>query len=82
MQNDLKLTASGVPEDIARDVKVLPDDQGLDSTKLKRLESVLDTKAVLAGVLTNFVEVLLDELLLLDELDVGKRLRGKLNSLS
>lgn len=74
-------TTGGVPEDITHDIQVLPDDEGLDSTKVECLERIVDTKAVLASVLADFVEVLLDELLLLHELDVRESLRGKFDSL-
>lgn len=63
------------------DVQVFPDNERFHSTKLKSLERILDTKAVFAGILTDLVEVLLNELLFLDELDVGQRLRGEFNSL-
>ena len=54
---------------------------GLDGTELEGLERVFDTEAVLAGVLTNFVEVALDKLLLLDEPDVRKGFSSKFNCL-
>ena len=75
------LTASGVAENVARDVQILPDDESLDSAELKRLQGVFNTEAVLRGVLADLVEVPLDELLLLDELHVGQRLRCKLDCL-
>ena len=79
---DGRLTTGGVAEDVAGDVQVLPDDQGLHGTELEGLERVVDTETVLAGVLTDLVEVLLNELLFLDELDVRESLSSELNSLS
>ena len=77
-----RLTTGGVAEDVAGDVQVLPNDEGLHGTKLEGLECVVDTETVLASVLADLVEVLLDELLLLNELDVRESLGRKLNSLS
>lgn len=50
-----------VTEAVACDVEVLPDDEGLDGSKLESAERVLDSEAVLARVLCHLVEVLLDE---------------------
>jgi hypothetical protein len=78
---DDDLLAGGVTQGVARDVEVLPYDERLDGTEVERLEGVLDTEAVPAGVLTDFVEVLLNELLLLDKLDVGERFGGQFDGL-
>ncbi|KAI6766521.1 hypothetical protein HG531_011743 [Fusarium graminearum] len=86
----LLLLLGGVEDDLATvvvlenpagDLKVLKDDKSLDSTQLKGLEGILDTVADLAGILANFLKVLSNELLLLDELDVAKGLGRQLNSL-
>ncbi len=74
-------TSSGVTEDVTRDIKVLPYDQSLDGSEFKGLERVFDTKAVLARILTDFIKVLLDEPLFLDELDVRKRLGSEFDGL-
>ena len=74
-------TSRGIAENISSDVEVFPDNEGLDGTKLQCLQRILDTVAVLSGVLADLVEVPLDELLLLDELHVGQRLRCKLDCL-
>ena len=58
-------TAGRIPEHISGDVEVLPYNQRLHGTKFKRLEGVVDTEAVLASILADLVEVLLDQLLLL-----------------
>ena len=75
-------TSGSIPENVTRDVQVLPYDKRLDSTQLECLERVVNTEAVLSGILTDLVEVLLDQLLLLHELDVRQSLSCKLNRLS
>ena len=75
------ITAVAVPEDPAGDLEVLKDDESLDSTELKGLEGVINTVADLAGILANFLEVLSNELLLLDELDVAEGLGRQLDGL-
>lgn len=52
------------------DIKVLPDNQRFNSTKIESTERVIDTEAVLARILADFVKVFLDELLFLHKLDV------------
>lgn len=74
-------TAGTVTKDVARDIEVLPDDKRLNSAEFESLERVLDTVAVLPGVLADLIEVLLNEPLLLDELDVREGLGGELDSL-
>jgi hypothetical protein len=69
-------TSGGIAKYVTGHVQVLPDDQGLDSTKLKRLQCIIDTEAVPARVHADLVEILLDQLLLLYELDVGKGFGG------
>ena len=78
---DGRLTTGGVAEDVAGDVQVLPNDEGLHGTKLEGLECVVDTETVLASVLADLVEVLLDEPLLQDELYVGQGLGSKFDGL-
>lgn len=70
-QHAQRHTSCGVAEDVARGVKVFPDDERLDRAKIECFQGIIDTKAVLASVLANFVEVFLDEPLLLYEFDVG-----------
>ncbi len=74
-------TSSGVTEDVTRDIKVLPYDQSLDGSEFEGLERVFDTKAVLARILTDFIKVLLDEPLFLNELDVCERLCSEFDGL-
>jgi hypothetical protein len=74
-------TSSSITEDVTSDVKTLPHDERLNGTKLQRLQCVFDTEAVATGVLTDLIEVLLNEFLLLDELDVRQRLGCELNRL-
>ena len=74
-------TAGRIPEHISGDVEVLPYNQRLHGTKFKRLQGVVDSEAVLASILADLVEVLLDQLLLLHEFDVREGLRGKFNGL-
>lgn len=74
-------TSGSVAQDVAGNVKVLPDDERLNGTKIERLQGIVHTEAVLARVLADFVEVSLNKLLLLHELDVGKRLRREFDSL-
>ena len=78
----MRRTAGSVAEAVARDVQVLPDDEGFDGTKLQSFERVLNTEAVFAGILADLIEVPLDELLLLDKLHVGEGFGRKFNSLS
>ena len=75
-------TSGSIPENVTRDVQVLPYDKRLDSTQLECLERVVNTEAVLSGILTDLVEVLLNQLLLLHKLDVRQSLCCKLNRLS
>ena len=75
------LTASSVPQDVTSDIKIFPNDEGLNGAQLESLEGIINTEAVFAGVLADLVKVLLDELLLLDELDVRKRFSGKFDRL-
>lgn len=75
------LSAVAVLENPAGDLEVLKDNESLDSTELKGLEGVLDTVAYLTSIRTNFLKVLSNELLLLDELDVAESLRRQLDGL-
>src|SRR5690606_13183941 len=52
--------------------KVLKIDQGFDGTKFESLECIVNTVADFASILGDFIEVSLNELLLLDKLDIGK----------
>ena len=74
-------TSGSIPENVTRDVQVLPYDKRLDSTQLECLERVVNTEAVLSGILADLVEVALNKLLLLHELDVRERLSCQLNGL-
>jgi len=78
MHNDLFV--GRVSQDISQGVQTLENDQRLDSSELESLEGVVDSVAVLSGVLGNLVEVLLDKLLLLYELDIGQGFGGQLDS--
>ena len=64
-------TSRGIAKDISGDVKVFPDNECFDGAKLKGLESVVNSKAVLASVLADLVKVLLNEFLLLNKFHVG-----------
>ncbi|KAI3478310.1 hypothetical protein L1887_59786 [Cichorium endivia] len=75
------LGAVRVLEHVAHHVEVLPHDECLDGTQVERFEGVVEAEAVLASLHGDLVKVLLDELLLLDELDVGERLCGELDGL-
>ncbi|KAH4126672.1 hypothetical protein HBH47_045340 [Parastagonospora nodorum] len=79
VQDDL--AAFGALQNPAGDLQILKDNQGLGSTSLQSLQSVVDTVADLARVLGDVVKVLVDELLLLDELDVAERLPSQLDGL-
>lgn len=61
--------------------QVLPDDESFDGAHLQTLEGVVDAEAVLSAVEVDLVKVLLDQLLLLDEFDVGERLSGEVDGL-
>lgn len=75
------LTSSCASEDISSDLQILPYDQCLDGTHVETLECIGDTETVFAGIERDLVKVLLDQLLLLDELDVGQRVSCELDSL-
>ena len=66
----LSRTPGSVTQDVSGNVEVFPDDQSLCGTEFESLESVVHTEAVFSSILADFVEVLLDELLLLHKLDV------------
>jgi hypothetical protein len=70
-----------VLHNIPQNVQILPDYEHLNGARLKGLQSVIDTEAVLTGVLGDLVKVLADQLLLLDELDILQAVRGELNGL-
>jgi len=72
MKNDVRHTSSSVPQHISSDIEVLPDNESLDGTKFKSLEGIVNTEAVSASVLADFVEVFLDELLLLHKFHIGQ----------
>lgn len=65
-----RLTSSCISQDIPCDVKVLPDNERFNGTKIESAERVINTKAVLARILADFVKVFLNELLLLYKLDI------------
>ena len=80
--NDSKrLTSCSIAEHVACDIQVLPHDQSLDGTEIKRLQRIVNTKAVLVRVLADFIEVLLDKPLLLYELHICQCIRCKLDGL-
>lgn len=66
------LTSCSVAKAVAGNVEVLPDDESLDCSELEGFERILDTEAVFSCILTDLIEVFLDEPLLLDEFDVGQ----------
>ncbi len=63
-------TSGSITQDVSSNVEVLPDDQSLYSTEFESSESVVHTKAVFSSILADFIEVLLNKLLLLHELNV------------
>jgi len=63
------------------DVKVLPNNKSFDGPQFQGLQGVVDTKAVPAGVLADFVKVPLNEFFLLNKLDVGKRFSSEFDGL-
>ena len=62
-------------------LKVLVDNDSVGCGCLQSPQSVLNTVTYFAGILANFVKVLTDKLLLLNELDVSKGLGSKFNGL-
>lgn len=54
------LTTGSIAKNVSRNVQVLPDDEGLNGAELEGLQSILDTEAVFACILTDLVEVSLD----------------------
>ena len=74
-------TVGSITKNITGDVEVLQDDQSFYGAELESLESVFDTEAISASILADLVEILLDELLLLHELDIGEGLRSEFDSL-
>ena len=75
------LPCGGVLQVVPRNLEVLEHYQNVDGAHLEALESVLDAKAELTGVLRDLLKVPRDEPLLLDELDVRERLRAQLDRL-
>jgi hypothetical protein len=75
------LTSSRIAKDEASSVQILPNNQGLNSTELERLESVGDTEAVFACILADVIEIRLDQFLLPDKLDISQRFCSQVNSL-
>lgn len=80
-KNKRNFTSSSVSKHISRNIQILPYDQSLNSTELKTFESVVDSETVSASILANFVEILLNESLFLDEFDIGKGLCREFNGL-
>jgi hypothetical protein len=76
------LTSGRIPKDISGDIQVFPNDQRLNGAELESLEGILNTKTISACVLADFVEVLLDQLLFLNELDVRERFRREFDGLA
>ncbi len=75
-------TTCRISQSVSCDLKTLPYDKSLDSTHVERFEGVGNAEAVLAGVESDLIEVLLDQAFLLYELDVCQGVRSKLNRLS
>mmetsp|Transcript_3732 Transcript_3732/g.13105 ORF Transcript_3732/g.13105 Transcript_3732/m.13105 type:complete len:297 (-) Transcript_3732:231-1121(-) len=67
---------------ISEHVQVLEHDQGLHGAHLHALQGVFHPEDVLPGVFADLVEELADELLFLNELDVGEGVRGELDGLA
>lgn len=65
-------TSSGIAKNITGNIQIFPDDESFNCPKIKGFEGIIDSETIFAGVLTNLVEVPLNELLLLDEFDIGK----------
>lgn len=80
-ESDETYTSGRVTKNETSYVQIFPNNQSFNSTKLECLESVGNAKAVFARVLADLIKVLLDQLLLLDELDIGQRFRGQIDSL-
>lgn len=74
-------TSCSISEYISGDIQIFPDNKRLDGAEFQTLESIVDTKAVFTGILADFIEVALDQFLLLYELHVGERLCSKFDSL-
>lgn len=63
-------TPSSVTKKVTSNVKVLPDDEGLHCAKFQRLECIVNTETIFAGILADFVEISLNQLLLLNKFDI------------
>ena len=69
VRNDER-TSCRTPKHVAHNVKFFPDDKRFNSTKLERLQCVVNSRAASAGVSTDVVQEFLEEQLLLHEPDV------------
>jgi hypothetical protein len=76
-----KFTSGSVAKNMTLDVQILPDNQGLNGTKLQCLQGVVNTEAVPTRVQTDLIEVLLDQFFLLNKLDIRQRLRCQFDRL-
>ena len=75
-------TSSGIAKNITGNIQIFPDDESFNCPKIKGFEGIIDSETIFAGVLTNLVKVLLDELLLLNKLDISQRFRRKFDGLT
>jgi len=74
-------SSSRVLELVTGNLKVLPKDEGVDSTKVEAPQGILNSKAILASVLGNLIEEGGNQFLLLDELDIREDLSRELDGL-
>ena len=77
----IRHTSCSIAKHISSDVKVFPYNECFNGAQLKGLKSVVDSKAVPAGILADLVEVLLDKFFFLYKFHVCKRLGGKFDGL-
>jgi len=73
-------TSCSIAKHISSDVKIFPDNECFDGAQLKGFESVINSKAVPAGVLADLVKILLYKSLFLYKFHVGQRLGSKFDS--
>jgi len=81
VKGESERTVGSVLQDVSHGLEVLPNDQGLNGSHVESLEGILDSEDELSSVESDLIEELLDELLLLDELDVGERVGGEIDGL-
>ena len=68
-------------QDPAGNVQVLVDNEGFGSTEFQSFESILNTVADTAGILTDLLKVFANQLLLLDKLDISESLSSEFDGL-